>query len=249
MGFRILRNSKRDLPVPDPPARVDVHDGLSYGLFLPDGPPRGGVVILHGAGSAKESHYDYARAARAYGLAAIAFDQRGHGASGGVLDVRALGDVATMAALLRSETPDVALRIGLRGSSLGGFMAIAAAREAGADAVVAICPASSELLLRGLRARRFDLEADDLSLSALLEGIDLEQVVAGMECPLLLLHARGDEQVPYEYSQQLAVAARPERARLILVPGGHHRSIQHDSELQGESLRFLLGALAPASAS
>jgi pimeloyl-ACP methyl ester carboxylesterase len=246
MGFRILRNTKRDLPVPDPPARVDVHEGLSYGLFLPDGPPRGGVVILHGAGSAKESHYDYARAVRAYGLAAISFDQRGHGASGGALDGRALTDVATMAALLRSETGDAGLPVGLRGSSMGGFMAIAAARASGAQAVVAICPASGEMMLRGLRSGRFDFEADGPALSALLEITDLEQVVAEMDCPLLVLHARGDEQVPYEYSQELAAAARPDRARLIIVPGGHHRSIQHDSELQGESLRFLLGAFAPA---
>ena len=34
-------------------------------------------------------------------------------------------------------------------------------------------------------------------------------------------------------------AARMERKRLIALPGGHHRSIQHDAELQGESLRFV----------
>ena len=32
--------------------------------------------------------------------------------------------------------------------------------------------------------------------------------------------------------------------RLILMPGGHHRSIQHDAELQGESLRFVRAAFA-----
>jgi hypothetical protein len=31
------------------------------------------------------------------------------------------------------------------------------------------------------------------------------------------------------------------------MPGGHHRSIQHDGELQGESLRFVRRAFgAPA---
>jgi len=55
--------------------------------------------------------------------------------------------------------------------------------------------------------------------------------------PLLLLHAEGDEQVPVEHSRELARVAP--RARLLAIPGGHHRSIQHDGELQGESLRWL----------
>ncbi len=52
------------------------------------------------------------------------------------------------------------------------------------------------------------------------------------------MHARGDEQVPYTVSEELyAAAAEPKR--LLMVPGGHHRSLQHDVEMQNESLRFL----------
>jgi hypothetical protein len=32
-------------------------------------------------------------------------------------------------------------------------------------------------------------------------------------------------------------------SRLITIPGGHHRSIQHDEELQAVSLRFIEQAL------
>jgi fermentation-respiration switch protein FrsA (DUF1100 family) len=53
-----------------------------------------------------------------------------------------------------------------------------------------------------------------------------------------LLHAQGDEQVPYTVSEELyAAAARPKR--VLILPGGHHRSLQHDGELQAESLRFI----------
>ncbi|MDQ3849345.1 MAG: alpha/beta hydrolase, partial [Actinomycetota bacterium] len=82
------------------PVRIGVHDGLAYALHLPDGAPRGGVVILHGAGSSKESHFDFARRCRAAGLAAISFDMRGHGESTGSLGAGALDDVAAMAGLL-----------------------------------------------------------------------------------------------------------------------------------------------------
>ena len=73
----------------------------------PSGPAAaGGVVILHGAGSCKENHHDFARAALGAGLAAIAFDQRGHGDSQGAMDGRALDDVVAIAALLRSGIGD-----------------------------------------------------------------------------------------------------------------------------------------------
>ena len=60
------------------------------------------MVIVHGAGSAQESHYDFARAAIALGFAALTFDQRGHGDSEGCFDGRGVSDVITMAELLRA---------------------------------------------------------------------------------------------------------------------------------------------------
>ena len=78
-----------------------------------------------------------------------------------------------------------------------------------------------------------------------LETLDLRAATASLapRTALLLLHARGDEQVPYTVSEELFEAAG-EPKRLLLIPGGHHRSIQHDLELQAESLRFVERALA-----
>src|SRR3954466_4873272 len=106
---------------PAPPAELGDVAGLAYSPWLPEGDPWGGVVILHGAGSCKESHHDFARAARAAGLSAVCFDQRGHGASAGALDGRVLDDVATVAGLLPGGVPAA-----LRGSSMGGWPALAA---------------------------------------------------------------------------------------------------------------------------
>src|SRR5918995_6988754 len=147
-------------PVPAPPQLGEL-DGLAYALFLPEGEPRAGVVILHGAGSAKESHFDFARGCRADGMAALAYDVRGHGRSNGSFGPTAFEDALAMVTLLRSYAPHVALR----GSSMGGFQAIhAAATVDGAGtggrdvegprvcAVVAICPAPEAGLLRFLRS-------------------------------------------------------------------------------------------------
>jgi pimeloyl-ACP methyl ester carboxylesterase len=214
---------------PAPPAEVGKTDGLAYSLWLPDGDPWAGVVIIHGAGSSKESHHDFARAARSAGLAAVCFDQRGHGESGGRLDGRALEDVGTIAPLL-GDVP-----VALRGSSMGGYLAILAAERFGAAAVVAICPASSDGLWRGLRSGELDFPADVPAVEAFLAEHPLD--VGQLAVPLLLLHAEGDERVPVAHSRELARVAP--NAELVVVPGGHHRSVQHDAELQGHALRWL----------
>ncbi len=235
-----MSRRRTPLPTPAPPAELGVHHGLAYSLWLPEGPPAGGLVVLHGAGSRKESHHDMARAARAAGLAAVCFDLRGHGESEGNLDGRALDDVAAVADLVPRP-------VALRGSSLGGFLAIAAAEAAGAAAVVAVCPATRDGLTRGLRSGRYDLRADVPGCEALLAEHDPDLVVETSRVPLLLLHAEQDESVPVAHSRALFARAVAPHKRLIVVPGGHHRSVQHDAELQGESLRFVRRAFEQAS--
>jgi pimeloyl-ACP methyl ester carboxylesterase len=222
----------------DPPAELGVHEGLAYALFLPRAEPSGGVVVLHGAGSCKENHYDVARVLRAQGMAAVVFDQRGHGASEGPMDGRAIDDVAAIAGLLPPGPR------GLRGSSMGGYLALVSAQRVGASAIVAICPASAEGLVRGLRAGRFEFAADGPELEALMLANDAAQAIAALDVPVMLMHAEGDLEVPVEHSRALHAAAP--NSRLIVTPGGHHRSIQHDDELQSTAGRFLRKAFRAA---
>jgi uncharacterized protein len=231
-----------------PPGQPELgtHDGLAYALFRPEEEPEAGVVILHGAGSAKESHFDFARGCREDGMAALAFDARGHGRTGGAFGPGAVEDVLSMCELMRSRAPAVALR----GSSMGGFCAIhAAALDPALAAVVAICPAPEDRLLRGLRSGELsDFEVDREAIEPWLESLDLYDAVArlGPETALLLLHARGDEQIPYTVSEELFEAAH-EPKRLLVLPGGHHRSLQHDLEVQAVARRFIALAASRAS--
>ena len=223
--------------------------GAAYTLWLPrpPAPPaRAGVVVIHGADSCKESHHDFARAAVALGLAAICFDQRGHGETGGQLDARAVQDIVSVAGRLRAALGDGDAPVALRGSSMGGYLAIMAAEPARAQAVVAICPASAGQLKRGLADGRFEFDADLEALATFLDDHDIGRAVQSLTVPLLLMHAEGDERVPVEHSRELAAEMGHPASRLIAVPGGHHRSIQHDEELQAVSLRFVRRSLDPA---
>jgi pimeloyl-ACP methyl ester carboxylesterase len=226
------------------PVETGISDGLSWARFAPpDGRvPLGGVVILHGADSHKESHFDFARVCAGSGLAALAFDARGHGESEGPLDGRVIDDVARMADVLR-ERGGVE-KVALRGSSMGGYLALAAAREARAAAVVAICPASGRGLAAGVRAQYFAFAVDRNAAVAVLKDNDEAEALRALDAagvPVLLLHAEGDEIVPVERSRELHALAPS--SKLVIVPGGHHRSIQHDAELQGESVRWVARAL------
>jgi uncharacterized protein len=201
------------------------------------------MVIVHGAGSQKENHGDFGRACAAAGWAALAYDQRGHGASDDEMGPEALADVGRMARFLASHEGVDAGRVCVRGSSMGGFIAIHGAATSDAiNGVIAICPAGEEHLLRGLRSGELEIRAGRAARSALeawLGEHDLREAVELLGAkPLLLIHAEGDERIPSEWSAELFECAAEPR-KLILLPGGHHRSAQHDAELQGIALRWL----------
>ena len=243
-------------PAPRRPDREDVHDGLAFALWLPDRlgaedrgaasrpvpePPWPGVVILHGAGSRKENHADFARLATATGWAALTFDARGHGASEGAMSPGAIHDVIRMVRLLAGTSGVDETRVAVRGSSMGGFLALHAAAIADEVAgVIAICPAGEGELRRGLRRGELEMRVDDpAGLEAWLAEHDLRDAVewiAGR--PLILLHAEGDEQIPSSWSEELYERAA-DPCKLVVVPGGDHRSLQHDPEIQATALRWL----------
>ena len=81
-------------------------------------------------------------------------------------------------------------------------------------------------------------------MEAWLAEHDLRDAVELMGAkPLLLIHARGDDQIPADWSEELFARAGEPR-KLILLPGGHHRSAQHDAELHGLALRWMERNLA-----
>ena len=123
-------------------------------------------------------------------------------------------------------------------------MAIHAAATSDSIAgAIAICPAGERMLLEGIRTGDYEMRLDESALVPWLEEHDLRDAVRLMGGkPLILMHARGDDDVPAGYSEELYERAREPR-KLVVVPGGHHRSVQHDSELQSVALRWMERAL------
>jgi alpha-beta hydrolase superfamily lysophospholipase len=225
------------------------HNGLAYDLWLPDAPaPFPGIVVVHGAGSRKENHADFARLATANGWAALTFDLPGHGESEPKMTGAAIDAVVSMVDLLAVQKGVDVSRIAVRGSSLGGFLALCAAAASPEIAgVIAICPAGEDHLARGVRSGRFDMRAGDpVDLEAWLMAQDVGEAVERMAGrPLILMHAEGDTQIPSDHSEELYDRAGEPR-KLVIAPGGAHTTVQHDAELQGVALRWLERKLGAA---
>ncbi len=187
-----------------------------------------GVVIVHGLEGRKENHADFAEVCRAAGLAALTLDLRGHGASGGTLDGGAVDDVIAGVDALRSRGIP---RIGIRGSSMGGMLALAAApRSKAVRCVVAVCPARPAALA--------DRIGEPWPCLHRLE----DAVRDGRGIARGFWHATGDDRVPWAWTAALAeIAPHPRRVRIIL--GGDHGSLQHDPRIQAETCAFLCSYL------
>jgi uncharacterized protein len=164
-------------------------------------------------------------------------------------------DLGALAAWLAARPEVDGRRIAVRGSSLGGLLAIHAAADSDdIAAAVAICPAAEWMLSADVQrvldgrpppagSALSEMRVDAPALAEWLDRNDVEDAAERMGAkPLLLIHARGDEVVPYSHSEKLYERAA-EPKRLVLLEGGHHRSAQHDPELQGESLRWLVRSM------
>jgi pimeloyl-ACP methyl ester carboxylesterase len=173
-----------------------------------------------------------AEQAVAAGLAALTFDFRGHGASGGMLDAGGVDDVlaATEALHRLSGAPWVAAR----GASMGAMLLVLAARRRpeALRSLILLCPADGPSLLRGLdrlprgaypelSEGRYGGRFDEASLRPFLARLDLVEEARGLR-RVLLAHARDDDDVPFDHSRRLArVLTAPSRF-IVLDEGGHH---------------------------
>ena len=217
-------------------------DGSTGGRPLP------GLIVGHGAGSRRERHDRFCRAACSAGMVVLALDFRGHGDSGGILDGPGELDLVAATTYLRDLGHVDGARICYRGSSLGGYFGLQAANIAGFAAMALVCPATETVMLNALegafdedqaRERGLDLRADVDALRAYFSARDVRESARTIECDVLFVHARGDTVVPLESSLELARLMRG-RTDLMLLPGGDHSSAQASQAVDRLTVAWLL---------
>jgi len=149
-------------------------------------------------------------------------------------------DLVAAARFLREQGEVDPDRIYYRGSSMGGYYGIRAAPAAGFAGLVLLCPASRRVLLDAVRkaekgqdssrASAADSSPARWDLARMRRYLEKQKEWEGVwqvTCPVLVVHARDDEVVPFEQSLELA-RRLPGEVTLKILPGGSHTSAQHD---------------------
>jgi 2,6-dihydroxypseudooxynicotine hydrolase len=198
------------------------------------------VIMVDGADSVKEEYHNWAGSFADRGIAALTFDGPGQGEMVGTLPMRPERWEEPVGAVIDhlEELGSVdAEKIGIWGSSLGGFLAArAAAFEPRLKAAIS---------LGGFRDRRDFRVAplqnqigvmEDLLLHSLEEtrdyvaaNITLEGVCERIDCPFLVIHGARDELVTVEEATQMAEEAP--RGELVNFENGVHTCTNLNWEL------------------
>lgn len=238
--------------------RLTTYDGveLAANLYLPEQMEAEwvpGLIVCHGFGSRKERHAAFGQLAASQGFAALIMDLRGHGESGGELDGNVFNDVAAAHAYMQNRPEVNPTSIAVRGSSLGGWLAIhTAAHLKDVAPVVAICPTNEALLMMlmeemGMTQRGHPSpvipepppRVNVNSMMQLLYRLDLAKAARRIHPrPFLLIHCEDDDVVPAFISQNLYNDI-PEPKTLWLLPDGNHDFAQHDPHTNERALEWL----------
>jgi fermentation-respiration switch protein FrsA (DUF1100 family) len=226
-----------------------------YGiLHLPRNPSPPCVVASHGLFSSKESEklVEIGEFFSAQGIAVIRYDHQGCGESEGYLSATtATSRIKDLEAVfeLAANHPLLGDRLGLLGSSMGGFISIFKASADFRVKALALWATPSHLGdKRDIQEAESPPRGDPLGDPPLgdpplgdpplgdpplgdpplgeefyrdLEGYDVGQAITKVKNSLIL-HGEADELVPLTQAEELYVAACPPK-HLEVFPGGDHR--------------------------
>ncbi len=242
---RALQATPADIGLAYETVWLDSADGVRlHGWYLPHAEPRGTLLFFHGNAGNISHRLDSLRIFHGLGLAVLIFDYRGYGQSAGVPDEEGTHQDALAAWRHLTETRGIPpARIVLFGRSLGAALAawMAGRERPGAlilESAFTSVPELAADLYRWLPARH---------LARLHYAT--RDYLAGVGCPVLVVHSPEDEIIPFEHGQALYQAARPPK-EFLQLNGDHNMGFLLSGEYYVRGLdaflgRHLLGAVEP----
>ena len=217
---RSFRASPADIGLAYSPVMLATADGETLdGWFVPSGTnheTHGLVVFFHGNAGNIGHRLDYLRMFHDLGLATLMLDYRGYGLSSGTPSEE--GTYLDAAAVWHHATQVLGFpagRIVLFGESLGGGVA---ARLAAENRPAALVLASTFTSVPDMGADLYPLLP--IRLLARIRYDTLARL-SQIACPVLVIHSRNDDIIPFAHGRRLFEAARQPK-QLIEIEGGHN---------------------------
>ena len=240
---RDFRASPTDIGLPFTPLQLATADGESLdGWFVPADAKRsarGLVVFFHGNAGNIGHRLHYLRMFHQLGLATLIIDYRGYGLSSGnpseqgtYLDAEAAWRHATQALGFPAD------RIVVFGESLGGGVA---AKLATANRPAALVLASTFTSVPDMGADLYPLLPVRLLAHIRYDTLTRLSQIA---CPLLVIHSRSDDIIPYAHGRRLFDSARPPK-QFLEIEGGHNDGFVFGKDAWVKQLDGFLGQALP----
>lgn len=230
--------------------------------FLPKKKARSAVLLLHGFCMNSNQLRAYAKELAAKGYLCIAYDARGHGRSGGRLDIPAMvEDVGAIADALRREQGIKS--IGLIGQSMGGLVStVAAARFKKVSAIILLSGGVDirshwssmkkhikQYISVGRVAHRmmkrdiggipwWTLGKPVKTYKGMMHAPSAMDHAKEVKIPLLSIHGARDVFVPFESAKRLYEAVASENKELMVLDGDHDLCATHFKQAAPVVLEF-----------
>jgi fermentation-respiration switch protein FrsA (DUF1100 family) len=219
---------------------VETADGVSlHGWFIP-GQSDEAVLFFHGNAGNISHRLDSIRQFRSLGLSVFIIDYRGYGQSGGRTTEKGMYRDAEAAWRYLTERRGIAASdIIVFGRSLGASVA---SWLAGRQEPRALIVESSFTSVPDIAQELYPwLPARWLSR---LKHSTLEYIRA-VQCPVLVVHSRDDEIIPFQHGESIYAAANEPRS-LLEIRGGHNDAFLADEIAYVGGLRTFLGGIRDA---
>lgn len=199
------------------PVTIVTEDGVPLdGWFVPARQARGVLLFFHGNAGNISHRLDSLKVFHELGLATLIFDYRGYGRSRGQpSEEGTYRDAQAVWRYMAEERQTVPKDIVLFGRSLGGAVA----------GYLATMHAPAALIIESGFTSVPDLGAEVYPFFPVRRlarfRYETEAYLRSVSCPVLIVHSRDDEIVPFAHGRRLFAAAN-EPKQLLELRGGHN---------------------------
>jgi len=216
----------------------DTEDGVKlHGWFVPAPDASRVILFFHGNAGNISHRLESIRIFHDLGLSVFIIDYRGYGRSGGSISEK--GTYLDARAAYRHLTGEMRIApedVVFFGRSLGASVAIELATHHLPGAVIAESCFPSMVDV-GQHAYRF------LPVRLLLQiRYDSTDRIAGLTCPVLVIHSRDDEIVPFDLGKRLYELASEPKS-FLEIEGDHNAGFIESGQLYNDGLALFIDSL------